>query len=319
NDEIINQDETINNDEIINNNEIINQDEIVNVDEKIQNDATNNNEINNLNKDFVKETNINAQNVETAVTEDFSEEIIKESLLNEKEFFLIEKDNNDSNNIDKSQEQEELEFQEEDINFIKKIKLIRAKGIRAINIYTDENIEFSTYKKCARELKIPQHYIAENIMFGYTKYFGDAINYIAKSLGYADYQEENYKYLDEEKNPFEFYKELNDKIFSLKISSTKREQILENPIIEPKQMSYRFEQLDSEYDDYYNKYKTQIKRKGKKKIDLLNKKGEVVEVYKSVEDCSKALNIDYEKLISILKTGETKVGKNKIQYSFRNF
>ena len=77
-------------------------------------------------------------------------------------------------------------------------------------------------------------------------------------------------------------------------------------------MHYKFECLDEEYDRYYIKYKSIIKRGGKKKIELLNSKGEVIEVFKSLDDCSKYLNKSKSEITSMLKYKENKVGRYEI-------
>ena len=83
-------------------------------------------------------------------------------------------------------------------------------------------------------------------------------------------------------------------------------------------MHYKFESLDNEYDEYYRKYKSIIKRGGKKKIELLNMKGEVIEVFKSLDDCSKYLNKNKVEITNMLKYKENKVGRYEIRYSLRN-
>ena len=83
-------------------------------------------------------------------------------------------------------------------------------------------------------------------------------------------------------------------------------------------MHYKFESLDNEYDVYYRKYKSIIKRGGKKKIELLNTKGEVIEVFKSLDDCSKYLNKSKVEITNRLKYKENKVGRYEIRYSLRN-
>lgn len=204
-----------------------------------------------------------------------------------------------------------------DADFIKEVKIKRAKSIKAINIYTNENVEFKTHADCSRKLKVPLSYIKENILYGYTDYFGDAINYIGEQLGLMEYSDKNDKYLDNGKNPFETYKQLNDRIFSPKVSEEKRGYILGSSTIEPISMTYSFECLDSEFDDYYHKYKEIIKRTGKKKVELVKKNGDLLEVFKSVEECANHLKIDKTKIQEMLKCGDTKVDRNYIRYSFR--
>lgn len=54
-------------------------------------------------------------------------------------------------------------------------------------------------------------------------------------------------------------------------------------------MHYKFEIMDDEYDDYYKKYGKIIRRGGKKKIELVDKKNEVIDVFKSLDDCANFL------------------------------
>jgi len=197
------------------------------------------------------------------------------------------------------------------------VKLRRAKSIVATNIYTNEKMEFKTHSECSRKLKIPLNYIKENIIYGYTEYFGDAINYIGEQLGLSEFSYRSDKYLENGKNPFEIYKQLNDKIFSAKLSEEKRSSILISSKIEPLSMTYSFECLDFEYDDYFFKYKDIIRRTGKKKVELVKKNGEVLEVFKSIEECANYLDIDKSKVQDMLRCGDTKVGRNYIRYSFR--
>nr|WP_236887704.1 hypothetical protein [Clostridioides mangenotii] len=82
-------------------------------------------------------------------------------------------------------------------------------------------------------------------------------------------------------------------------------------------MTYSFECLDFEYDDYFLKYKDIIRRTGKKKIELVKKNGEVLEVFKSIEECANYLNIEKSKVQDMLRCGDTKVDRNYIRYSFR--
>ena len=54
------------------------------------------------------------------------------------------------------------------------------------------------------------------------------------------------------------------------------------------------------------------------KIELLNTKGEVIEVFKSLDDCSKYLNKSKVEITNRLKYKENKVGRYEIRYSLRN-
>ena len=111
---------------------------------------------------------------------------------------------------------------------------------------------------------------------------------------------------------------MNNKIFTSKISEDKIDEILGSDKIEPVKMHYRFECIDEEYDEYFKKYKSIIKRGGKKKIELVNKKGEVIEIFKSLDDCATYLGKEKEEIVNMLKYFNTKVGRNEIRYSLRN-
>lgn len=204
----------------------------------------------------------------------------------------------------------------ENKEYIKDIKISRERGIKAIDIYTQEVLKFNTYKECSRKLNVPLSYIKENLKYGYTDYMGAAINYIKESLG------ENVKdecaYLNSSKNPIDMYNYLNNKIFTSKISEKRREEILSSEKIDPIKMHYRFECTDEEYDDYFKKYGAIIKRGGNKKIELVNQKGEVVQVFKSLINCCNYLNKDKDEISYRLKCGNTKIGRYEIRYSLRN-
>lgn len=207
------------------------------------------------------------------------------------------------------------ENDEEDIDeeYIKEVKINRGKSIKSIDVYTEEVRIFKTHIECSKELKLPLEYIKENLKYGYTDYFGKAINYLQKEL---NIEEGNYLYNN--KSPIEIFNNLNNKIFTSKISEEKIDEILGSDKIEPIKMHYRFECIDEEYDDYFKKYKSIIKRGGKKKIELVNKNGEVIEIFKSLDDCARYLGKEKEEVVNMLKYFDTKVGRNEIRYSLRN-
>lgn len=209
----------------------------------------------------------------------------------------------------------EEQFNEEDKLYIVDAKIIRGMAIKAIDVYTNEVQVFETHKQCSKTLKIPIEYIRENLRYGHTDYLGQAIKYLSKELRLTEFS--NY-YINNSKSPLEIYNELSNKIFTINISESKREDILSNNKIDPIKMHYKFESLDDEYDMYYKKYKYIIKRGGKKKIDLLNTKGEVIEVFKSLDECSKYLNKNKSEIINMLKYKHNKVGRYEIRYSLRN-
>ena len=209
----------------------------------------------------------------------------------------------------------EENLDEEDKLYIIDAKIRRGKSIKAIDVYTNEEQVFDTHKQCSKALKVPVEYIAENLRHGHTDYLGEAIKYLSKELRLS---ESNNDYIHNNKSPLEIYNDLNNKIFTLNISDSKRDDILSNNKIDPIKMHYKFECLDDEYDKYYKKYKSIIKRGGKKKVELLNNKGEVIEVFKSLDDCSKYLNKSKSEITNMLKYKENKVGRYKIRYSLRN-
>ena len=237
----------------------------------------------------------------------------------EKEINIIERVDNVEqiiNNAPEAEaEAEAEELDDEDKRYIIDAKIKRGRSIKAIDVYNNEEQIFDTHKQCSKVLKLPIEYIAENLRHGHTDYLGEAIKYLSKELRLSEYSND---YTNNNKSPLEIYNDLNNKIFTLNISESKRDDILSNNKIDPIKMHYKFECLDEEYDRYYIKYKSIIKRGGKKKIELLNSKGEVIEVFKSLDDCSKYLNKSKSEITSMLKYKENKVGRYEIRYSLRN-
>ena len=240
---------------------------------------------------------------------------IKENVINKDEKIV---DTLDEISIEKAEAEAEAEAEElddEDKRYIIDAKIKRGRSIKAIDVYNNEEQIFDTHKQCSKVLKLPIEYIAENLRHGHTDYLGEAIKYLSKELRLSEYSND---YTNNNKSPLEIYNDLNNKIFTLNISESKRDDILSNNKIDPIKMHYKFECLDEEYDRYYIKYKSIIKRGGKKKIELLNSKGEVIEVFKSLDDCSKYLNKSKSEITSMLKYKENKVGRYEIRYSLRN-
>ena len=233
----------------------------------------------------------------------------------ENEINIIEKVDNLEQIINNAPEAEAEELDDEDKRYIIDAKIKRGRSIKAIDVYNNEEQIFDTHKQCSKVLKLPIEYIAENLRHGHTDYLGEAIKYLSKELRLSEYSND---YTNNNKSPLEIYNDLNNKIFTLNISESKRDDILSNNKIDPIKMHYKFECLDEEYDRYYIKYKSIIKRGGKKKIELLNSKGEVIEVFKSLDDCSKYLNKSKSEITSMLKYKENKVGRYEIRYSLRN-
>lgn len=208
-----------------------------------------------------------------------------------------------------------LELSKEDEEYIKGIKIKREKSIRAIDIYSEDVQEFKTHAECSKKLKIPMDYIKENLKYGYTDYLGQAINYLREELK-LDIDGDN-SYLESNKTPIELFNSLNNKIFTTKIPDYKREEILCSEKIDPVKMHYKFECIDEEYDKYFVKYKSIIKRGGKKRVELVDKKGEVIERFKSLDECATYLNKEKKEVIDMLKYKDTKVGRYEIRYSLK--
>ena len=217
----------------------------------------------------------------------------------------------ENNNIEKQQKV----LTKEDIEYIKELKILRENKIKSINIYTKEEIEFESYDKCAKKLKVPKEYIIENLRYNDTEYFGDAIKYLSEKLNTKEYEN---NYIKNNKSPIQVYNDLNNKIFNKSISNKKREEILNSVEINPTKMHYTFEITDIDYDNYYLEYKDIIKRGGKKKIDLINTKGEVIKVFKSIDECASHLKKEKDYINHALKLGNTKINRYEIKYSTRN-
>ena len=271
----------------------------------------------------VLEIKENVINKDEKIVDTLDENSIKKEELKleneEKEINIIERvDNLEQiiNNAPEAEaEAEAEELDDEDKRYIIDAKIKRGRSIKAIDVYNNEEQIFDTHKQCSKVLKLPIEYIAENLRHGHTDYLGEAIKYLSKELRLSEYSND---YTNNNKSPLEIYNDLNNKIFTLNISESKRDDILSNNKIDPIKMHYKFECLDEEYDRYYIKYKSIIKRGGKKKIELLNSKGEVIEVFKSLDDCSKYLNKSKSEITSMLKYKENKVGRYEIRYSLRN-
>ena len=255
------------------------------------------------------ETELSIDNLDQHIKEEQESKVKKESEIIQKH-----KENDIESTDDLEVELSQIDIQKE-LLYIKEIKILREKSIKAINLYTLEEVEYETYSKCSKGLKIPKEYIIENLMYGYTDYFGQAIMYLSKELGIKEYEK---GYIKNSKTPIEIFNNLNDKIFDSKISEEKRDEILNNPKIHKISMHYKFECIDSEYNEYYQLYKDIIKRGGKKKVEVINTKGEVIDIFKSVDDCAKHINQDKQHVVEMLKLGNTKVGRYNIRYSLRN-
>ena len=244
--------------------------------------------------------------------------VVEEVVLNDEVAITIEYEDDkiiDSYEINNDKDLKIIEeLTKEDLEYIKEIKIKRGKSIRAIDVYTKEIKIFNTYKECSKKLKIPVEYIQENLKYGYTDYLGEAIKYLAKELDEVEYL----NYLENTKTPSQILTYLNSKIFTKKMCEEKRDEILCSEKLEPVKMYYTFECIDEEYDDYFRKYKSIIKRGGKKKIELIDKNGEAIEIFKSLDECATFLNKEKNKIVDMLKYKDTKVGRYEIRYSLRN-
>lgn len=272
---------------------------------EVKKEGNNNNKVEEENiKDIVKEEKLN-ENINTISIEE-------ETYINENK----NEEKNDKEDFQQQKDIEDIEIEDKNIDkeFILNAKIKRGKSIKAIDIYTGEEQIFDTYRECSKKLKVPEDYIVENLKFGYTDYLGEAIKYLSKELRVSEYS----NYLEGNKSSLEIFNNLHDKIFTAKISEIKRDDILANEKIEPIKMHYKFECIDYEYDEYFEKYKSIIKRGGKKKVELVNKKGEVIDIFKSLEECSIHLNKDKREVTEMLKYKDTKVGRYEIRYSLRN-
>ncbi|HBF4259914.1 TPA: hypothetical protein KON25_000370 [Clostridioides difficile] len=298
-------------------NEILTKVEVVNDDNEIEEKI--------IEEDWLISENTLKLDDKEAIINDKDLELCKKEVQVESEKIGLNKfeelDQNENYNLEKNviEEKEVSEcLTEEDLEYIKEIKIKRGKSIKAINLYTKEEWFFDTHIQCSKKLKVPLGYIRENLKYGYMDYFGDAINYLSEVLNIDEYCKNEWSYLDNSKSPSEIFNILNNKIFSIRLSNEKRNEILTNDKIEALKMNYRFECIDEEYDEYFKKYKSIIKRGGKKKVELVNKKGDILEIFKSLEECAIYLQKEKNEVIQMLKYGDTKVGRNFIRYSLRS-
>lgn len=298
-------------------NEILTKVEVVNDDNEIEEKI--------IEEDWLISENTLKLDDKEAIINDKDLELCKKEVQVESEKIGLNKfeelDQNENYNLEKNVIEEKKVSEcltEEDLEYIKEIKIKRGKSIKAINLYTKEEWFFDTHIQCSKKLKVPLGYVRENLKYGYMDYFGDAINYLSEVLNIDEYCKNEWSYLDNSKSPSEIFNILNNKIFSIRLSNEKRNEILTNDKIEALKMNYRFECIDEEYDEYFKKYKSIIKRGGKKKVELVNKKGDVLEIFKSLEESAIYLQKEKNEVIQMLKYGDTKVGRNFIRYSLRS-
>ncbi|WP_373599966.1 hypothetical protein [Paraclostridium bifermentans] len=204
------------------------------------------------------------------------------------------------------------ELTDEEKEYIKLAKIQRGKKIKAIDVYSNEEFTFETHKECSKKLGVPIEYIKENLQYGYTDYFGEAIKFLSKKLK-VDISPKKIG----NKNIIEVFNLLHEELWNKEISEEKREEILSSNNIDAIHMHYKFEDLDKEYDEYFKKYGKIIRRGGKKRIELIDKKQEVIEVFKSIDDCAKFFDKNKSEITNRLKLGECKIGRYEIKYSLR--
>lgn len=324
--QLVNKDEEVTNIEIEAKDEDTTTPKIIKDEQKYLEDDVIDKKIEDCTDDIVEKENIEID------VEEYKEEIDiiedyeckdKEKEEETEEHICLDEREKDSEEDEETEIKEDEEINEDyiysdaDIEFLKEVKIRRGKSIKSIDLYTKEEKIFKTHIECSRKLKIPIGYVKENLKYGYTDYLGEAIIYLNKELQSGD-NDSDFDYLNTGKNPMEIYNNLNNKIFSSRVSESKRESILSNDKIEPINMHYTFECIDEEYDDYFVKYRSIIQRGGKKKIELVDRKGEAIEIFKSLDECSNYLNKDKSEIVKMLKYGETKAGRYEIRYSLRN-
>ena len=133
------------------------------------------------------------------ITEDILKEDIETNVIKEESIEYINDNSENEESAEEDKSNSEIEgISEDDEEYIKEIKINRGKSIKAIDVYTEEVKIFKTHIECSKELKLPLEYIKENLKYGYTDYFGKAINYLQKEL---NVEEDNY--LDNNKSPVE--------------------------------------------------------------------------------------------------------------------
>lgn len=260
------------------------------------------------------DTTLNIEELENNTTEEVVE-IKNEEVGNiqSDEQVTVKKQINCEDNINITKEENiTVEIPEEEKQYVKSIKIQREKRIKAIDVYTNDESIFESYKECSKSLGVPIQYIKENLEYGYTDFFGEAVNFLSKKLK-LDVSNKSMG----DKNIVEIFNFLHNELWNPDMDEEKREEILCSEKIEPVHMHYKFEIMDDEYDDYYKKYGKIIRRGGKKKIELVDKKNEVIDVFKSLDDCANFFGKNKSEITERLKCGECKIGRYQIRYSLR--
>lgn len=288
--------------------------EEVEIKDKVEEENTTDFDVQTIDENKDAEINLNSKELENNIIEDVIEmknEKVEDIQLEDK--VVVKKQINCEDNINITKEENvTVEIPEEEKQYVKSIKIQREKRIKAIDVYTNDEIIFESYKECSKSLGVPIQYIKENLEYGYTDFFGEAVNFLSKKLK-LDVSNKSMG----DKNIVEIFNFLHNELWNPDMGEEKREEILCSEKIEPVHMHYKFETMDDEYDDYYKKYGKIIRRGGKKKIELVDKKNEVIDVFKSLDDCADFFGKNKSEITERLKCGECKIGRYQIRYSLR--
>lgn len=288
--------------------------EEVEIKDKVEEENTTDFDVQTIDENKDVEINLNSKELENNIIEDVIEmknEKVEDIQLEDQ--VVVKKQINCEDNINITKEENiTVELSEEEKQYVKLIKIQREKRIKAIDVYTNDEIIFESYKECSKSLGVPMQYIKENLEYGYTDFFGEAVNFLSKKLK-LDVSNKSMG----DKNIVEIFNFLHNELWNPNMDEEKREEILCSEKIEPVHMHYKFEIMDDEYDDYYKKYGKIIRRGGKKKIELVDKKNEVIEVFRSLDDCADFFGKNKSEITERLKCGECKIGRYQIRYSLR--
>lgn len=288
--------------------------EEVEIKDKVEEENTTDFDIQTIDENKAVEINLNSKELENNIIEDVIEmknEKVEDIQLEDQ--VVVKKQINCEDNINITKEENvTVGIPEEEKQYVKLIKIQREKRIKAIDVYTNDEIIFESYKDCSKSLGVPMQYIKENLEYGYTDFFGEAVNFLSKKLK-LDVSNKSMG----DKNIVEIFNFLHNELWNPDMDEEKREEILCSEKIDPVHMHYKFEIMDDEYDDYYKKYGKIIRRGGKKKIELVDKKNEVIDVFKSLDDCADFFGKNKSEITERLKCGECKIGRYQIRYSLR--
>ncbi|EQK42106.1 NUMOD1 domain protein [[Clostridium] bifermentans ATCC 638] len=288
--------------------------EEVEIKDKVEEENTTDFDVQTIDENKDVDINLNSKELENNIIKDVIEmknEKVEDIQLEDQ--VVVKKQINCEDNINITKEENgTVEISEEEKQYVKSIKIQREKRIKAIDVYTNDEIIFESYKECSKSLSVPIQYIKENLEYGYTDFFGEAVNFLSKKLK-LDVSNKSMG----DKNIVEIFNFLHNELWNPDMDEEKREEILCSEKIEPVHMHYKFEIMDDEYDDYYKKYGKIIRRGGKKKIELVDKKNEVIDVFRSLDDCADFFGKNKSEITERLKCGECKIGRYQIRYSLR--